>query len=157
MPTADHSIVISAAAMKLMRATDHVKRRCRKHLRAVTTGKTALYLDSDFWGWERLFDHIFTLAKPTSTRANYVYAGWGANPKFFYPEQGERAVYLDSLMYGKYNNKFNHIYDTYTKMMSETDLTVLFPLPEYNKPHARIPWLDIQKIIRNPTIIVAHN
>lgn len=148
VPRADHSIVISSIGMKLIRATDHAKKLCREHLRAVTTGKMTLYLDSDFGRWGKIFDCVFTLAKPQRLRPKYFYAGWGANPEFFYPEQNERAVYLDSLMYGKYDNKFNHIYDIYTKMMAETDLTILFPIPVYDKRYNLIYWPDLQKIIR---------
>lgn len=144
LPKADHSIVISVIGMKLFRDNEI----CRRHLRDASTGKTAVYLDADFSKWNKIFDYVFTLATLTKAKRGYVYAGWGANPEFFYPEQSEKAVYVDSLMYGKYEDKFNHIYDIYSEMMAETDLTIYFPIPVYNKRYNLIYWPELQKIIR---------
>jgi len=148
IPLADHSIVLSAKGMVMIRASGQPEKRCHEKLRNATTGKMALYLDSDFGRWGKIFDCVFTLAKPQRLRPKYFYAGWGANPEFFYPEQDERALYIDSLMYGFYDNRFNPIYDIYKKMMEETDLTVIFPVPQYNKRHKKLYWPDIQKLIR---------
>mgnify|MGYP001061801150 CR=1 FL=1 len=161
LPMADHSIVISGIGMKLVRNNE----LCRGRLRAATRGKTTLYLDSDFGGWWKFFDCIFTVVKPLRKEPQYAYAGWGSNPKFFYPEQEEKALFIDSLMYNKYEGRFNEIYDTYKKtlkipertlasgdplvqIVSNPNIKVYMPTPTYDKRHHLIFWPQMQEILR---------
>jgi len=161
LPWADHSIVISGIGMNLIR--DSVE--CRKSLKDSTNGKVALYLDSDYAHWWKLFDYVFTVVEPRNKRPEYVYGGWGADPAFFYSEQGEKAVFLDSLMYNKYRGVYDNIYDIYKELLDipqqnlssgnryvgeapKVKATIYMPLPTYNKRHFLIYWPQMQQIIR---------
>lgn len=161
IPKADHSIVISGIAMKLIRDSE----KSRKALRDSTTGKTSLYLDSDYAHWWELFDHVFTVVKPESKRPEYVYGGWGADPKYFYPEQNEKAIFIDSLMYNKYKGVYNTYYDVYRELFDipqqnlesgdrytgvapKVGASIHMPLPTYDKRHFLIYWPEMQRIIR---------
>lgn len=144
IPKADHSIVISGFVMRTIKdnPTFH------KKVKHATNGKMTLYLDADYANWWKFFDHVFTLAKLHATSSEkYVYAGWGADPEYCYPEQGEKAVFLDSLMYGYYNEKFNKIYDVYKETLSTCNVKIYNPVPKYREGK-RIEWPEMQKIIR---------
>lgn len=165
IPQADHCIVISAKAMVMIRASGQSQKLCYERLRKATTGKMTLYLDSDFGRWGKIFDCVFTLAKPQRLRPSYFYAGWGANPEFCYPEQRERSVYLDSLKIPYHNGKFDDIFDILrdvlkisehsletTKSITQTlpnlNMTLYMPVPRYNKRFKTIYWPEIQEILR---------
>lgn len=160
-PKADHVIAISGKALHLVQRDPEY----RKRLKTATTGKIAGFLDSDFAGWHEIFDHCFTVVKPKRPQPQYVYAGWGADPDFFYPEQKEKALFLDSLMYNKYQGVYDNIYDTYKELLDipqqtlssgdpytgtalKVGATVHMPLPIYNKRHFPTYWSQMQKIIR---------
>lgn len=155
---ADHTIAISSRSMLLLRGTgrgkktysETVKKRCRAYRRAVekrTSGKITVYLDADYSGWAEHFDHVFTLVKPrANANKKYIYAGWGADPKYCHPEQSKKAVFLDSLMYRYYDGKFNKIYDIYKKTLPASGLKIYNPSPKYHT--RRIKWTDFQEILR---------
>jgi len=158
-PKADHTISISSASMLLLRGThwrgqhypENIKEATKKYRQKIessTNGKITVYLDADYSGWADYFDHIFTVVKPMpKSPKKYVYAGWGADPEYFYPEQKEKAVYLDTLDYGGvYKGKYDKIYDTYRKVLSESKIKLYDPLPKYGG--IRLPWSEIQKIMR---------
>ena len=142
---ADHTIVTSGMAMKFAREMPHYL----KVLRKTTNGKLTVYLDADYKEWEKYFDIIFTVVEllPITSRTYYRYVGWGADPKYCYPDQDERAVFLDSLMHGYYDNKFNKIYDIYKKTLSALDLKVYNPWPRYHGS-VRLLWYQVQELLR---------
>lgn len=161
IPEADHSIVISSRAAKAIRSIPEIHEKVRQ----ATRGKLTFYLDSDYEGWLNLFDYILTVVPPIREDPRYVYAGWGADTNLFYPEQEEKAAFIDALMYGYYKNKFNHYYDIIKKVFNipkenlltgdslEYDTTingkaikVYMPSPIYRK--RSLPWPTIQKILR---------
>jgi len=161
IPEADHSIVISSFVASEIRAISSL----RKKIRDATRGKLTFYLDSDYSGWLSCFDYILTVIPPVQKDPRYVYAGWGADPEFFYPEQEEKAVFIDCLMYGYYQNKFDHYYDTiaktfqvpirnlltghplhYKTKINGKKITVYMPLPTYRKKKKF--WHEMQKILR---------
>ncbi len=143
-PKADHTIVFSANAMIQVRSNpDYMKM-----LRTSTLGTVDLWLDASWAGWDRYFDYIFTVAKPySSIPPQYIHVGYGADPRHLYPEQKEKAVFLDSLMWGKYNGKYDKVYKLYEKVLSDMGIKVYTPVPVYNKSK-RLPWLEMQKIRR---------
>ena len=106
-PKADHTIVFSNVAIKQVRR-DGVY---LKNLRESTSGKVTLYLDADFPGWQKWFDYVFTVVEPHQKNSKqFIYAGWGADPGYCYREQGEKAIFLDSLMWGWYNGNYDRYY-----------------------------------------------
>ena len=162
-PTADHSIVISAGAMRAIKGQNKQPGYYEK-IRDNTTGKLTMYLDSDYGGWKPYFDHIFTVVVPQNNK-NFIYGGWGADPEFFYPDQQERAVFVDSLMHNFYKGRYNKIYDILkevfkipdhnletgdplTQTIPSLDMTLHMPIPGYNKRFKTIYWPEIQGIIR---------
>lgn len=160
-PKADHSIVFSSFTMQKIRDVPAL----RQKMRDATRGKMTLYLDSDYMGWCNVFDYVFTVVKPIRPEPQYVYAGWGANPDIFYPDQDERAAFLDCLMYGKYKGRFNDIYDDIKDVLhiSEEQLrkkkpiihkttvdgmkiTVYLPVPTYRGN--KLLWPEFSRIQR---------
>jgi len=143
-PIADHTIVLSNIAMNCVRSNPAYL----KMLRKTTRGTVDLWLDAAWAGWDRFFDYIFCVAKPYASRPpQYVHGGYGADPRYLYPEQEEKAVFLDSLMWGKYEGKYDSIYRLYEKILPELDVKVYSPVPIYNKS-PRIPWLKMQAVRR---------
>ncbi len=119
-----------------------------KMLRKSTLGTVNLWLDASWAGWDRFFDYIFCVAKPfPSQPSQYIHVGFGADPRYLYPEQKEKAVFLDSLMWGKYHGKYDKIYKLYEEVLDELDIKVYTPVPVYNKTK-RLPWAEMQEIRR---------
>lgn len=190
LPEADHSIVISSFIAKCIRGShekygkdgrrlynDYGERILRdpsdkaslnEKIRKATKGKLCFYVDADYWGWIPPFDYMFSVVKPNLSKwYQYVYVGWGADPEYFYPGQGEKAVFIDSLMYGYYEDRFNDKYDIIKKVFNipeetlttgaplvhETtvdgeSITVYMPFPVYRRVGKKILWMDLQKIFR---------
>jgi len=150
-PNADHALVISGIAMQYWAGTHRFVRgktpTIRSKIRKATKGKIAVYLDSDYPQWIKPFDHVFTVVKPQSKDPKCVYAGWGADPEYCYPDQDEKAVFLDSLMYEFYKGKFNDIYDIYKKVLPTLGLKIYDPWPTYHGS-TRITWTQVQDILR---------
>lgn len=155
IPEADHSIIISNFIMVAMRDNPLLYQKVRD----ATKGKMTLYLDADYAEWWKFFDYVFTIVRPTRQQTQYVYAGWGADPNIFYPDQDNKTVFVDSLMYGKYDGKFDGVYNdikdvlnisedhlqsntavTYKTTIAKMEATVYMPTPRYENP--RIPWID---------------
>ncbi len=137
---ADHTIVFSNLAMNYVRSNPAYL----KMLRKTTRGSVCLWLDASWAGWERFFDYIFCVAKPYGGRPpQYVHGGYGADPRYLYPEQEEKAVFLDSLMWGKYKGKYDKIYKLYEEVLADLEIKVYSPVPVYNKSR-RVPWLEMQ-------------
>lgn len=149
-PKADHTLVISGIAMYYVAGTHRFVRgktpTVRSRIRKTSKGKIAVYIDADYPQWFKHFDHVFTVVKPRK-HPKCVYAGWGADPELFYPDQGKRALFLDSLRYGVYNNKFNHIYDVYKEALPKTGIKTYNPVPIKGQSK-RIPWSEYQNMMR---------
>ncbi len=143
-PKADHTIVFSALAMNYVRSNPAYL----KMLRKTTRGTVDLWLDASWSGWDQYFDYIFCVAAPYASRPpQYVHVGYGADPTHLYPEQDERAVFLDSLMWGKYEGKYDKIYKLYEEVLSNLGMKVYNPNPTYTGSR-RLPWLEMQAIRR---------
>lgn len=156
-PVADHSLLVSSYAFVNFtperwpgdKAHQDLARRYSGRIRKQTKGKVVLYLDSNLWGYDKYFDLIFTIVKPLFTpeserwfthKEKYIYAGWGADPNFFYPDKGEKALYFDHNKQRLWLKKYYEIYD---KVISEMDITVFKTVD--NK---RIPWNKIREYFR---------
>lgn len=150
-PEADHTLVISGIAMHFMAGTHRLVRgktpTVRSRIRETCKGKIAVYIDADYGQWFKHFDYLFTVVKPRSKDPKCVYAGWGADPKYCYPDQDEKALFLDSLMYEFYEGKFNPIYDIYKKTLPTLGLKIYDPWPKYHGS-TRITWTQVQDILR---------
>lgn len=163
IPEADNSIAISSWVMRSIR--DDAKIRTK--IRNATRNKLVLYLETDYGHWEKFFDYVFTVIKPTHGQERYLYGGWGADPEFFYPEQDEKAIFIDSLMYEyNYGKAIDDAYDlikevfslpeenlktgksvVYETVVGGDPITVYMPNPIY-KTLSRLPWPEMQKIMR---------
>jgi len=143
--------VISNIAMNFVAGTHKAVRgrtpSILSQLRKATKGKITIYLGADYPQWFQYFDHVFTVVKPRSKNPKCVYAGWGADPKYCYPDQDEKAVFLDSLMYPFYGGKFNGIYDIYKKVLPTLGLKIYDPWPTYHGSK-RLQWTQVQDILR---------
>ncbi len=120
---ADHSIIFSAIAMKRMRSEPTYYNAVRK----ATKQKVMLYLDSDFHGWDQLYDIVFTVTNPLpSSSKKFVYAGWGADPNYCYPEQDEKAVFLDRYQdLSARGLAYAQIFKIYKEVLTTTGLKIL--------------------------------
>ncbi|MBA7595168.1 hypothetical protein ES703_02127 [subsurface metagenome] len=143
-PKTNHTIVISATAIQFIRTNSAYLKR----IRLTTTGKLTIYLAAAWLDYDKIFDYIFTVVKPFRERsAKYVYVGWGADPTYCYPEQTEKAVFVDSFMYKFYKGKFNPIYDIIKRTLLKSKLKVYIPQREYHG-HKKISWPILQSIMR---------
>jgi hypothetical protein len=143
-PVADHSLVISATAMKGVRQVDGYLAA----IRAATRGTVNLYLDADYRGWDKYYDYVFTVVEPyPSSSTKFVYGGWGADPALFYPEQTERMVYVDAYMYGFYGGQYDRIYDKVRVALQDIRIAVCQPFPTYHN-RQRIPWSQMAANLR---------
>ena len=161
IPEADHSIVISGFVMKAIRDDPALHQKVRD----ATKGKMTLYLDSDYAHWWKLFDHVFTIVEPVRLEAQYVYAGWGSDPSIFYPDQDDKAIFIDSLTYEKHKGRFNDIYNDikdifhiseeqlegkkpviHQTTVDGMEITVYLPIPSYRGN--MVPWSEFRHIQR---------
>lgn len=146
---ADHTIVTSYRGYFLILNTPGYYEK----LRNLTRDKIVNYLCSDYHTGKskdrvKYFDHILTQVEPHPNRhKKYIYVGWGADPEYCYPEKGEKAVYLDCLMHGYYEGKYDYIYDIYQKVLPRPDIKLIHPIPVY-RGVKRMGWLKHQKLVR---------
>lgn len=136
IPYADNTLVISGLAMLNMRN----KPRYRNMVRRATGRKLTVYRDSDFAvGYP--YNRVFTIAKPS--RPGYVYAGWGADSEAYYPDQKEKAVFLDRRhTYNKFPAEMASIYRTYLKVLPKTGAKI------YQPPDNNVPTQEWQEMFR---------
>ena len=142
IPAADHTIVLSGIAMRRIRADP----KYREIVRAATKGMMTLYLDAAFAYWDKLFDLIFTVVQPfKKSSKQYVYAGWGADLNYCFPQQKERTVFLD-----QYQGQ-EPIWKMYKKVLPKAGVKILlhpydteFPTVP-TRPRSRPSWLTMQK------------
>jgi hypothetical protein len=142
-PEADHTIVISAAAYNRMRKFPEYREKLRKS----TSGKLVSYVNTDAVERAKYFDYIFTQVKPfRNSPDTFIYAGWGVDPEYCYPEQEERAAFLDSMVY-PLNSRTRGVYETYDRVLPTLDLKIYNPVHTYNNGE-RVPWPEYQAILR---------
>ena len=145
-PEAEHTVVISAAAIKYMIEEEGYAQR----LRDSTSGKLTCYMNTDglrsgaWW-----FDNCFTQIDPRRKQPKkYVCAGWGVDPDYSYPEQGERAAFLDSKVIRRRDKrKMKMVYQMYDNVLPTLDLKIYNPKPVYKKGR-RLTYPDYQAILR---------
>lgn len=146
-PEADHTVVVSAAAYTYMLSVDGYANR----LIESTSGELVSYMNTErMRGGDRWFDHCFTQVPPrVGGPEKYVCAGWGVDPAYCYPEQEEKAGFLDSRVLHTYikNAMFTNVYRIYDRVLPQTDIKVYNPVPVYNKDK-RIPYPEYQAILR---------
>jgi len=149
-PNADHTLVISAIGMHYWAGTHRFVRgktpTVRSKIRKATKGKVAVYIDADYGTWINQFDYLFSVIQPRSGNPKCVYAGWGADPEYCYPEQEERAVFLDTFNLKKPRGR-KSIYEIYEEVLPTLKIKVYRPKPFYHKDK-RLNWPNFQKIMR---------
>ena len=146
-PETDHTIVVSEAAYIRMRNEGGYTQR----MRASTMGKLTCYINTDkLRGNDRIFDYCFTHIGPVNYRPEkYIYAGWGVDPDCSYPEQNEKAAFLDSKhQHPRKLRKIRKAYQTYDRVLSEHDIKIHNPVIAYNESRRRLPYPDYQAILR---------
>ena len=120
-------------------------------LRLTTTGKVVCYMDTDKLRGDsdQSFDHCFTRIKPRSScPEKYIHAGWGVDPDYSYPEQDEKAAFLDSkVLSPQMTQKAENIYQIYDNVLSKLDMKIYNPVVTYNRSK-RLPYPDYQSILR---------
>jgi len=145
-PEADHTIVISAATIRYIIEEEGYAQR----LRDSTSGKLACYMNTDgLRSGEWLFDHCFTQMEPRRKQPKkYTCAGWGVEPDYSYPDQNERAAFLDSRIIRRRNmRRMKEIYQSYDSVLPQLDLRIYNPIPVYKKGK-RLTYPDYQAILR---------
>lgn len=135
IPVADNTLVIAATAMTKMRTN----LRYRAMVRRATKRKLAVYIENDIYvGYP--YGISFTVPPPHNPKG-FVWAGWAADPAHCYPDQGEKAVFLDK-HYKTLGAEQARIYHTYLRVLPTTGAKI------YYKPKTMIPWVEMQKIFR---------
>ena len=151
-PKADHTLVISGTGRHYVAGLHSVGIKLgvdvRGKIQKTSSGKIGMYIDADYSQWFKHFNHIFTVVKPRKTSPKKcVYAGWGADPECFYPDQDERALFLDSYRYGTHKGRFDYVYDIYKEALTETDIKIYNPSPVCNR-NLRVPFTEYLNIMR---------
>ena len=145
-PETDHTIVISAAAYTYMTTIEGYAER----LRESTAEKLVCYMNTDeLRHGDHYFDHCFTQIEPRGGRPEkFICVGWGVDPEYSYPEQGEKAAFLDSKGFHELNMKsVAKVYQVYDNVLPKLDMKIYIPVPVYNKD-PRLPYPDYQAILR---------
>lgn len=146
-PEADHTVVISASALTNMRA----KPEYVEMLRESTGGKIVRYMNADRLRGhgDRFFDICFTQIPPMPRYPEeYVCAGWGVDPTYSYPEQEERAVFLDSkTLWARALRKFGDAYRIYDEVLPRMNVKTYNPVPIYGEGK-KLPYPKYQSILR---------
>jgi len=137
-----------------------------------TRDKTTLLIDSNFSYWDRYFDIVFTVATPTfpldpTSEAflkrygskskskpwlypeKYIYAGWGADPEYCYPDKNEqKTIFVDGYeASAKYYNpckKWYVIIDHVLKSLTDAKTHRIYDYSD-GKRH---PWTTFQRMLR---------
>jgi len=145
-PKTDHTIVISSATSYLVNDSRYIQR-----LRSSTAGKLSAYMNVNKMRGrsDRHFDYCFTQIGPTTYRPEkYVCAGWGVDPTYSYPEQDEKAAFLDSKSPSpRMVRKVKKSYSIYDIALPKLDIKIHNPVATYNKSK-RLPYPNYQAILR---------
>lgn len=140
IPIADNTLMISAIGMVRMRTNP----RYRAMVRRATKRKLAVYIENDIYvGYP--YDISFTVPPPHNPKG-FVWAGWAADPTHCYPDQAEKAVFLDKQYATRsIRTELAQIYHTYLRVLPTTGAKI------YRRDliiRKMIPWVDVQKIFR---------
>ncbi len=139
IPVADNTLVVSGLAMVRMRT----KPGYRAMVRRATRRRVTLYLDADFGDMGYPYNIIFTVVPPVR-KGRFVYAGWGADPAYYYPDQREKAVFLDRQhSYRGFPAEMARIYQTYLRVLPTTGAKIYRPPQK-----VRIPLPELQEMFR---------
>lgn len=146
LPETDHTIIVSSVA----HIVSLKKGGYLQKLRTATPGKLTWYMNADkLWGDDdQYFDYCFTQIEPYSQRPEkYVCAGWGVDPTYSYPEQGEKAAFFDSKVFlASTRHKTERAYQIYDSVLPKLNIKIYNPVPTYSSK--RIPYPDYQAILR---------
>lgn len=146
VPETDHTIVVSEAAYTRMRNEDRYTQR----LRAPTIGKLTCYINTDkLKGNDRFFDYCFTHIGPVVYHPEkYICAGWGVSPDYSYPEQREKAAFLDSKnTQPRKMRKIGKVLQIYDRVLTKLDVKTHNLVVIYNKSGG-LPYPNYQAILR---------
>lgn len=147
LPKTDHTIVIlSANHISLLHEGGYLSK-----IRSSTTGKTACYVNTNKLqgNSDQYFDYCFTKVEShPSCSEKYVCVGWGVDPAYSYPEQNEKAAFLDSkVLFRWMRRKVRKAYQIYDSVLPKLGIKIYNPIPIYNESR-RISYLDYQSILR---------
>lgn len=121
-----------------------------ERLRESTLGKLVCYMNTDeLRRGDHYFDHCFTQIEPRRGRPEkYVCVGWGVDPTYSYPEQDEKAAFLDSKVFHELSMKnVATVYQVYDNVLPKLNMKIYAPVPVYNED-PRLPYPDYQAILR---------
>jgi len=136
IPVADNTLVISAIGMVRMRSNP----RYRAMVRRATKRKIALYIEDNI---NVGYPYAISFTVPPPHKGKFVWAGWAADPDHCYPDQGEKAAFLDKQYATRsIRTELARIYQTYRRVLPTTGAKI------YYKPKTMIPWMEMQKIFR---------
>lgn len=142
-PESNHTIIIPKATRdRYMMDYDY-----NKAIDDSTKKSVNIYIDADFGGFDKYYDHIFTVVKPTDkSSSSYQYAGWGADPELFKPEQTQRTAFLDSYCYLPKYDVLKPYYAMYEQAFLEFDINLYRPIHDYHGG-GRITWSEMQSLL----------
>lgn len=145
IPPADDTLIISNTAMLRMRtdSSDY-----RDMMRRSTRRILALYLDSDDCisaSNARPYDIVLTVVPLRTNNKTFVHVGWGADPRYCYPAQSEKIVFLDRECEVGDLSQQRQLYQVYSRVLPTTGKKIL----HYNDLFSpKIPWMEVQKVFR---------
>jgi len=137
-PQCDHTIAVSNVGMSKIRSNSHY----RKQIRKSTKGKLCLWLDSDVGNWPD-YDLVFcvNLSHNRNPR-KFRYVGWAAGPERFKSAQQQKTAFIDAYMWGWYQGRYDHIYETLREVTESLDISTIQLVIEYNKIR-RATWNEM--------------
>ena len=136
-----------------------------------TRDKVTLYIDSNYPYWDSYFDKVFTVAPPKWPKdptsdafskkwgesgsgqwihpERYVYAGWGADPEYCYPDKGEqKTIFVDGYHKNiKYYNICKKWYVIIDRVLRSLDDAKTHRIHNYSGGE-RCKWPELQKRFR---------
>jgi len=137
-----------------------------------TNDKTTLLIDKAFRYWDQYFDIVFTVATPTFPLdpssedflrtygkesksklwlypEKYVYAGWGADPEYCYPDKNEqKTIFVDGYETStKYYNQCKKWYAIINRVLKSLTDTKTHLIYDYSDGK-RQPWPTFQRMLR---------
>ena len=164
-PATDHTLIVSSWAFvnftleRWPNDKEHQKvaKRYTDRIRNSTKDKIAIYLDTNLHLYDKYVDLIFTVVEPLfppendhlfSHKEKYIYAGWGADPTLFYPEQEERVAFVDVMEYNIYGERIHKIYRMIENAFKQIqDLKLVMPIHRI-KGKKRLNFVELAKVTR---------
>lgn len=137
-----------------------------------TRGKTTLLIDNNYQYWDRYFDIVFTVANPAfpldplsdafhkrygrNSKSKlwihpekYVYAGWGADSEYCYPDKNEpKTIFVDGYETStKYYNRCKKWYVIIDRVLDSLTDAKTHRIYDYSGGK-RHPWTTFQRMLR---------